>query len=108
MKCEKNGGCPMRVYVNEDNSCGAMALRRGVYAIDSCHLTSDQFPAIRDALAGKGRLRLEKRSCENCLTKRSTITSFDNRGQITQVEHTCDLDDEFVLHPRPCDKHEWR
>jgi hypothetical protein len=73
-----------------------------------CHLTSDQFSAIRDALAGKGRLRLEEVSCGNCMTKRSTITSFDSRGQCTQVEYTCDLEDEFVLHVRPCDKHKWR
>ena len=61
-------------------------------------LDARQLAAIRDAKAGKGRLVLEKRWCENC-----KHFSWGHRGW-----RYCRIDDK-ARHgfDATCDRHEW-
>jgi hypothetical protein len=53
MKCDENGGCPMRLFVNNENMCVAFGLREAKSVVDSsCHLTPADFDIIKAMVAG--------------------------------------------------------
>ena len=58
MKCDENGGCPHEIF---DADFGGHKVQMclatlGGIDVDDCHLTPADFPAIRSAIKGAGRL----------------------------------------------------